>query len=196
MPKVNEREYRAMAAMQPDEEQEYRVSGYASTFEPYVMYSYDGIDYYERIDPHAFDGADMSDVIMQYDHNGRVFARTGKGLELSIDAKGLKVDADLSLSSRAKDLFEDIKAGLITKMSFAFTVAEDGYDRDTHTRTIYKVKKVYDVSAVSIPANDGTSIDIKARSFFDGVIEREQAERLECKRKRLQLITKIGGMKK
>mgnify|MGYP003321799263 CR=1 FL=1 len=163
MPKVKDREYRAMQAMQAEEDKEYRVTGYASTFEPYVMYSYDGIDYYERIDPHAFDAADMTDVIMQYDHNGRVFARTGKGLELSIDSHGLKIDADLSLSSRAKDLYEDIKAGLINKMSFAFTVAEDAYDRDTHTRTILKIKKVYDVSAVSIPANGDT--DISARSF-------------------------------
>ena len=189
MPKVKEREYRAMQAMQADEEKEYKVSGYASTFEPYLMYSFDGVDYYEQIDAKAFDEADLSDVIMQYDHEGRVFARTGKGLTLSIDKHGLKVDADLSLSSRAKDLYEDIKAGLITKMSFAFTVAEQGYDSETHTRKIYKVKKVYDVSAVSIPANEGT--DISARSFFDGVIEKEQAERLERKRKILQLKAKL-----
>lgn len=194
MPKVNSREYRAMQPMQAEEDKEYKVSGYASTFEPYVMYTWDGIDYYERVDAHAFDEADMTDVIMQFDHNGRVFARTGKGLELSIDNHGLKIDADLSLSSRAKDLYEDIKAGLINKMSFAFTVAEDAYDRDTHTRTILKIKKVYDVSAVSIPANGDT--DISARSYFDGVIKGEQAERLERKRKRLQLITKVGGFEK
>ena len=194
MPKNNNREYRAMQAMQADEEKEYRVSGYASTFDPYLMYSFDGVDYYERIDPHAFDNADLSDVIMQYDHSGRVFARTGKGLELSIDDHGLKVDADLSLSSRAKDLYEDIKAGLINKMSFAFTVAEDGYDRDTHTRIVYKVKKVYDVSAVSIPANEGT--DISARSYFDGVIKSEQAERLERARKLLQLKIKTRRFQK
>jgi len=194
MPKCDNREYRNMQPMQADEEQEYRVSGYASTFEPYLMYSFDGVDYYERIDAHAFDEADMSDVIMQYDHRGRVFARTGCGLDISIDDHGLKIDADLSKSSRAKDLFEDIKAGLITKMSFAFTVSEDGYDRDTHTRTVYKIKKVYDVSAVSIPANAGT--DISARSYFDGVIKSEQAERLERAKKLLQLKLKTRRFEK
>lgn len=200
MPKVQGREYRAMTPMNAvlpieDQGEQYRVSGYATTFDkPYLLYEIDGVKYYERIDPHALDEADLSDVIMQFDHEGRVFARTSnKTIVLTIDAHGLKVDGDLSLTQSSRQLHEEIKAGLITKMSWAFTVTADAYDAETHTRTILKVKKVYDVSAVSIPADADT--DISARSYCDGVIRREQAERL-ARRKRILSLTidsVIGG---
>ena len=88
-------------------------------------------------------------------------------------------------------MFEEIKNGLVTKMSWAFRVSEDSYDRDTRTRTILKIAKVYDVSAVSIPANADT--DISARFYFDGVIEREQQERLERRKKllKIKLMTEV-----
>lgn len=178
MPIKTNREYRIAGAMTPVEENNYIVEGYASTFKPYVLYTYDGIDYREKIDRHAFDEADMSDVIMQYNHEGRVYARQSNGtLEISIDDHGLKIRADLSKTEGSRELYEEIKAGLIKEMSFAFTASEDAYDRDTHTRTVLKVKKVYDVSAVSIPANPDT--DISVRSYFEGVIEAEKQELLE-----------------
>ena len=111
--------------------------------------------------------------------------------EYAID--GFKVDADLSLTQSSRQLHEEIKAGLITKMSWSFIVTADAYDSETHTRSILKVKKVYDVSAVSIPADADT--DISARSYCDGVIQREQAERL-ARRKRILSMTidsVIGG---
>ncbi len=155
---------------------DYYIEGFATTFDkPYLLYEFDGVKYYEVIDRHALDEADMSDVIMQYDHSGRVRARTSNGtLGLEPVDYGLFTYADLSQSSAAKELYEDIKSGLVTKMSWAFTIADDEYDKATHTRIIKKVKKVYDVSAVSIPANDAT--EISARSFVDGVIERERQE--------------------
>ena len=200
MPVMTDREYRAMmplAALTGAEAERtpYRVRGYASTFERYLLWDYDGVQYYEQILPTAFDQADMSDVIMQYDHEGRVYARQSNGsLLLSVDDHGLGIEADLSRTSSARALYEDIEAGLITRMSFAFTVAEDSYDKDTHTRTIGRIKKVYDVSAVSLPANPGT--DISARSWLDGVIEAEKAERLRAeedqrKRARLLLLLKL-----
>lgn len=195
MPIKDNREYRSMMEFRAAADEEYIVEGYASTFDPYLMYSWGGIDYFEEIDRKAFDDADMSDVIMQYDHTGRVFARTSNGtLTLSIDDHGLKIRADLSKSELARGLYNDIKEGLITKMSFAFTVEEDSYNRDTHTRGIKKINKVYDVSAVSFPANGGT--DIKARSFFDGVIEEEKAERLEREQreKQKQRIRILAGL--
>ena len=158
---------------------DYYVEGYATTFDdPYVLWEYDGVQYKEVIDRHALDGADLSDVIMQYDHGGRVFARTGKSNTLLIEPQehGLFMAADLSKTEQARSMHEDIAAGLVTKMSWAFTVQEDSYDRDTHTRRILKIRKVYDVSAVSFPANPST--DISARSWLDGVIEAEKAERL------------------
>lgn len=158
---------------------DYYVEGFATTFDkPYLLYEYDGNKYYERIDRNALVGADMSDVIMQYNHDGKVLARlSNKTLGVEVMNTGLFTFADLSKSSAAKELFEEISNGLITKMSWAFRVSADAYDRDTRTRTILKISKVYDVSAVSYPANGDT--EISARSFFDGVIEREQREALE-----------------
>lgn len=176
---------------------DYYVEGYATTFEdPYVLWEYDGVQYKEVIDRHALDGADLSDVIMQYDHGGRVFARTGKSNTLLIEPQehGLFMAADLSRTEQARSMHEDIAAGLVTKMSWAFTVQEDSYDRDTHTRRILKIKKVYDVSAVSFPANPST--DISARSWLDGVIEAEKAERLaaqaaERRKQRLRVYLEV-----
>ena len=179
MPKKNDREYRSLYSFTANHENEpYTVRGYASTFEPYVLLNIDGIDYSERIEPTAFDGADMSDVIFQYNHEGRVYARKRNGtLDLSVDEHGLAIKADLSSTAGSREIYDDIRTGLLDKMSFAFTVESDHYESESHTRVIDRIAKVYDVSAVSYPANPGT--DISARSYFDGVIEAEKAERLE-----------------
>ena len=167
------------------EEESYMVEGYASTFEPYVLLSYDGIDYKEQIDPKAFDEADMSDVIFCRDHQGTVFARTRNNtLSVMADEKGLYTRTNLSKTASAREMYEEIKAGMYDQMSFAFIVEEEDYDMSTHTRTIKRIGKVFDVSAVSFPANPGTDISaISARSYVDGVIEMEQAERLAEQRK-------------
>lgn len=192
MPITNSREYRNLAILQPAQQQkridtEHYVEGYATTFDrPYELYEYDGIKYYETIDRHALDQADMSDVIMQYDHEGKVLARKSNGtLIVEPDDNGLFVCADLGKSQASKEMFEEIESGLVTRMSWAFVVTEESYDRETRTRRILKIKKVYDVSAVSIPANDDT--EISARSYFDGVIEKEKQELQERKRKILKL---------
>ena len=176
---------------------DYYVEGYATTFDdPYVLWEYDGVQYKEVVDRHALDGADLSDVIMQFDHGGRVFARIGKSNTLLIEPqeRGLFIAADLSKTEQARSMHEDIAAGLITKMSWAFVVQEDSYDRETHTRRILKIKKVYDVSAVSFPANPST--DISARSWIDGVIEAEKAERLaaqaaEREKKKIRILLEV-----
>lgn len=192
LPITNSREYRNLAILQPAQQQkridtEHYVEGYATTFDrPYELYEYDGIKYYETIDRHALDQADMSDVIMQYDHEGKVLARKSNGtLIVEPDDNGLFVCADLGKSQASKEMFEEIESGLVTRMSWAFVVTEESYDRETRTRRILKIKKVYDVSAVSIPANDDT--EISARSYFDGVIEKEKQELQERKRKILKL---------
>lgn len=186
MPIKKDREYRAMQLLAEGAEQkrldtDYYVSGFATTFnDPYTLWEYEGIKYQEQVDRSAFDGADLSDVIMQYDHAGAVYARNKMGgnrsptLLLEPQERGFFVAADLSRSEGAKRLYDEIAAGLIYQMSWAFSVAEDSYDRETHTRTILRVKKVYDVSAVSYPANPNT--DISARSWLDGVIEAEKRE--------------------
>lgn len=189
----SDREYRTLqlpdmqfrAAEQEGEEPSYIVEGYATTYDdPYTIFSFDGVDYKESISRDALAGADMSDVIFLYNHEGMVYARQSNGtLQLSSDEKGLHVRADLGSTEASREMFESIKAGLVTQMSWAFTITEDSYNEETHTRKILKVKKVYDVSAVSIPANPST--DISARSYFEGVIEeerrreRERAEKIE-----------------
>lgn len=188
MPVKNDREYRSMT-MEAVEGEEYKVSGYATTFDdPYVLYEDKDIILREIIDHDALRDADLSDVIMQYDHEGRVFARTSNNtLTVAPDAHGLAMSADLGGTSIGRGLFEEIKGGYTTKMSWGFTVnrerdewksetAPDG--RTLETRIIKSVRKVYDVSAVSLPANDAT--EISARNLADGVIERVKAERLEA----------------
>ena len=198
MPIRNDREYRFNGAF--DAESENIVEGYASTFEPYVMFEdIDGEKYSERIDRHAFDEADMSDVVFLRDHTGRVLARTKNGtVQLEIDDHGLKTRTDLSRTGAAKEMYEDIKEGNYSQMSFSFIVAEDHYEKETKTRVIDRIKKLYDISAVAFPANPGTDIGLSARDYFNGVIEAEKAERLEAEkkerdRKRLQLRIKTGG---
>lgn len=173
-------------------ESEFYVEGFATTFDkPYELYEYDGIKYMEMIDRHALDTADMSDIIMQYDHYGKVFARNKMGggklptLIAEPQDSGFFIAADLSLTEAAQRMYEEITTGLIYQMSWAFTVGKDEYDKDTRTRKILRVKKVYDVSAVSIPANGDT--EISARSYFGGVIEREKREALERRKRVLKL---------
>lgn len=172
-------------------ESDFYVEGYATTFnKPYVLYEFDGVQYFEVVDRNALAGADMSDVIMQYNHEGKVLARqSNKTLGIEADINGLFTFADLSKSRAAQDLYEEINNGLITKMSWAFTVAEDNYDKDTHTRTILRIKKVFDVSAVSYPANADT--DISARSYLDGVIEAEKREALARQAQIIKLKIKL-----
>ena len=186
----NDREYRSMELRINTEEEapSYEVKGYASTFEPYHMFTdEDGVDYYEQIDPHAFDDADLSDVVFRIDHEGAVYARTSAGtVELWTDEHGLGNRADLSKTQKARDLYEDIKVGNYPKMSFAFTVAEDHYDRATHTRIVDRIAKVFDVSRVSFPANPTTELSVSTRDYFNGVIEAEKAERLAREKREIQ----------
>ena len=184
----NDREYRTLNLEVRDKNEAgdptYIVRGYASTFEPYVLFTdEDGVDYKEVIEPTAFDEADLTDVVFRVDHEGRVYARSSAGtLTVGVDEHGLFDEADLSKTAVARELFEDIKAGNYPKQSFAFIVKEDEFDRKTHTRTIKKIAKVFDVSPVSFPANPTTELDIATRSYFDGVIEMERAERLESEK--------------
>ena len=215
MPKKNDREYRDMvlAAVEREaEEEDYtgdekRVEGYATTFnEPYTLYEDDEVRFREQVDPHAFDNTDMGDVIMQYDHEGRVFARTGNNtLSVNPDEKGLFISADLGGTEIGRNLYEEIRGGYTTKMSFGFIVdsdeelrsdAEDG--RVDFLRTIKSISKLFDVSAVSLPANEGTYISARTQSRIDGVIEeirteRSEAERLELERRRAKVRARALG---
>ena len=204
MPAKENREYRNLTvearALEDQGDERRIVTGYASTFdEPYVLYDGDGWKYLEVVDRGAFDDTDMSDVIMQYDHRGRVFARTRNNtLTVTPDDKGLFIEADLGGTEIGRELYEEIRGGYTDRMSFGFTVNGE-YEESRKTdegvriylRHITSVQKLYDVSAVSLPANDGTSIEADATTrsignLTDGVIERIQAERLEEQRIELE----------
>lgn len=180
------REYRAMTlrlrTAEAGQEPDYVVEGYASTFDTYTLFSADGVDYKERIDPHAFDDADMTDVVFRIDHQGAVYARTSAGtVTLDVDEHGLHNVNDLSRSARARAIYDELRAGNYPQMSFAFKVAKEHVERDTHTRVIDRIAKVFDVSPVSFPANPNTFLT--ARSLIDGEIERERAERLAAEKR-------------
>lgn len=165
------------------------VEGHAATFnQPYTLYEDSEFKIDEQIDACAFDECDMDDVIFQYNHEGRVFARTrNHTLELECDDVGLNVRANLGGTAEGKKLYQEIKDGYTDRMSFGFTVLEEDVEevedeeKETYIRTIKRIGKLYDVSAVSIPANDGT--DISARSFSDGLIAKLNAERQERRAK-------------
>ena len=193
-------------------ETERAVSGYATTFnQPYELWrdAWDGtvVIVREQIDPNAFNETDMDDVIMQYNHQGRVFARTTNNtLEIHPDGQGLHIRANLGGTEIGRQLFEEIEGGYTTKMSFGFRVGKDKRDRteerDAETgittvtvlRTILEVSKLYDVSAVSLPANDATSIS--ARTFSDGVIGEIREEFLDREKrarqkKKIKIMTEV-----
>lgn len=191
--KPHERQYRSLLSplapvstgVEKRFESDYYVEGYASTFnDPYKLYTFGDTEYWEVIDPDAFRDCDMSDVIMQFDHKDRVFARMSNNtLVVEPQLHGLFIAADLGSTSSSRSMYEDIEAGLITRMSWSFMPdwdsIEDVYDKEANrlTSTIHKVTKVYDVSAVSLPADPNT--EISARAYFDGAIERLEAERLQ-----------------
>lgn len=173
------------------DQNEMLVEGRAIVYDsPTVMYEWDGVKYYETIAKGALDGADLRDVPFRYNHSNSVMvmARTrNKTLELIPDDKGLLVRATLADITSGRDLYALIKRGDIDKMSFAFTVTESSYNKDTRTRTIVRFKKIWDVSAVDTPAYSDTSIS--ARSFFEAEAERER-KALEMAELRKKLLLK------
>lgn len=185
------REYRKMLLEVKDtEDTDYTVTGYATTFdEPYTLYSIgDGKVVKEQVSRNAFDNTDRSDTIMQYDHEGVVFARLSNDtLKLTVDDHGLFVEAYLGGTSNGRNLYEEIKGGYINKMSFGFTVTDDDLAEADYgyLRTIKAIGKLYDVSAVSIPANDYT--EISARNHIDGAIDEIETERIRLEEERKAL---------
>ena len=193
------------------EEPEKIVEGYATTYnEPYYLYRVKADDGYtievrEEVDRHAFDEADMSDVLLQYNHEGRVFARISNGtLRLNKDdEKGLFISADLGGTEIGRQLYEEIKGGYTNKMSFGFTIAKaselrqiepDNNADEMWVYTIEKVGKLYDVSAVSLPQNDFTSIS--ARALGNGVISERVTERLHEHEEKVEREKKIEELRK
>ena len=172
------------------------IKGYAAVFNSPETYGYT-----EVISDRAFDDADMSDVVLRYNHNDSfmVLARTrNHSLDLNVDEKGLFIDATLQDDiTDHKNIFNAIKSGLIDKQSFAFVVDEDEYDYDTDTRTITKIGKVYDVSVVDQPFYNATDVSV-ARNQNDEFMERrnelrkEHEEKIALEEKRKAILDKLN----
>lgn len=214
MPMKTDREYRnfsveALALDKEGEEPRQVVRGYASTYEnAYTLYDDGEYVIREIMDSHAFDNADMSDVVMQYDHEGRVFARRSNGtLNINSDVVGLAIEADLGGTELGRQIYDEVKGGYTNKMSVGMRIdrsrdvwtTEELNGKVVETRRIMAVAKLYDVSAVSIPANDATSISV--RTLCDGEIarlksERAEAEKLELDRRRAEVRARALGGKK
>ena len=200
--KTDKREYRKFEGMEirSADDGGMFVEGYATTYnQPYQLWRDKDMTVNEQVDPHAFDETDMTDVIMQYDHEGRVFARIANGtLELTSDEHGLKVVANLGGTAIGRQLYEEIQGGYTNKMSFGFTVTGEKKkttkDADGHVtilRTITRIGKLYDVSAVSLPANDAT--EISSRTIGDGLIAEamKEVQAEEERQRRIGEIRKI-----
>ena len=205
MPRKTEREYRDInlntIETREAEDGALYVEGYATTFNTfYVLYDDGEYRIEEQVDAAAFEGADMRDVIMQYNHEGRVFARIkNQTLEVAPDVHGLHIRARLDGTDIGRQLYQEIRGGYTDKMSFGFTVAQEKRERirdNDHNktvikRTILKFRKIYDVSAVSIPANDTT--EISARDLREGAV-REIMEECQAEEARVLEIEKAKTM--
>lgn len=198
MPISTERQYRSLQPLQINQSNKrldtgFYIEGYATTWARYILWEDQDGPIYEEFKRDAFTGCDMSDVIMQYDHAGKVLARqSNQTLLVETNENGLFICADLGKSKAAQEMFDEIQSGLVTKMSWTFAPGEYHFDQPSRTLIHEKVKKVFDVSAVSIPANDAT--EIHARSFVDGEILKVMQELQERQKKILSLKLKLEGI--
>lgn len=177
-----DREYRSFEFEAP--EGEMRVAGLAAVLgQRTLMGEFEGIKVYEQIDADAFNASDLSDVVLNVDHDGKPAAKTKNGtLKLQLRGDGLYMEADLSKNATGRELHEDIRNGFYDKMSFAFTVGESRFDKFERTRHITRIDKVYDVSAVTRPAYEQTSI--QARSVAEAEAQAIIAEAKETERRK------------
>lgn len=175
-------------ALEDNEKQEMIVEGYAVVFNQITDLGWCK----EIIDRNAFNGADMKDCVLKYNHNDSflILARTrNKSLELSIDDHGLKIRAKLIDTTNNKDVYKMIKEGLLDKMSFAFTVAERKWDYETDTRTVLRISKLYDVSVVDVPAYDTTEIYARSKDEYEK--EKREYQELKLEKEKLKLMLSL-----
>lgn len=182
-------EFRAL----DNDEDKMIVEGYAITFNSPATHW--GMT--EVINERALDNCDMSDVPLKYNHDDShlIMARTRNGsLVLEKDSIGLKIRAELIDTQSNKDIYKSIKAGLLDKMSFAFTVKEEQYDFDTDTRTILNIDKLFDVSIVDTPYYDSTSVfarKLDNSQEYVGKINMEKRKKLAEKLARQELLNRL-----
>lgn len=170
-----------LVEMRTLENEDMTVEGYAAVFDSVTNLGY----MKEVIDRNAFDGADMSDIVMKYNHENSVLpmARTrGGSLQFDVDDHGLKIRAKLPNTSVNRDIYTLIKEKVLSKMSFAFTVKSEEYDYDTDTRRILAFDKIFDVSVVDVPAYESTEVYARNKEAYEEE-KRKYEEAKEAHRK-------------
>ena len=170
------------------------VEGYAAVFDTVTNLGWIN----ETIDRHAFDNADMSDIVMKYNHERSILplARTrGGSLQFTIDEHGLKIRAKLPDTSINRDIYTLIRAGILSKMSFAFTVRSEEYDYDTDTRKILEFDKIFDVSVVDVPAYETTEIYARSKEQYEAekrlYEEKKNKQKFNIEKEKLKLILSL-----
>ncbi len=173
------------------------VEGHAARFNsPTVLFEIDGMEYKEQIANDAFTDCKMEDVLFNYNHSGKVVARTrNKTLQLAVDNDGLFVRARLDGTEEGRKLYDEISKGYIDRMSFRFTIGQEAYDFENRMWTVLRVKRLYDVSAVDIPAYDDTSIEARKADAEAVARQHQQKVDTELARQRLALKLKLNGGK-
>ena len=176
--------------MRASEEEGMVVEGYAAVFDTVTDLGW----MHEVIDRHAFDNADMSDIVMKYNHEDSVLpmARTrGGSLQLDVDDHGLKIRAKLPDTSVNKDIYTLIREGVLSKMSFAFTVKSEEYDYDTDTRKILEFDKIFDVSVVDVPAYETTEIYARSKEDYEEEKRKYEEKKIAFEKRKLELILSL-----
>lgn len=195
---TEDRQYRSYQVEKSDKE-DMRVRGTAIVFDtPTMLYERDGIKYYEVIHRNALDDTIMDDVVMNINHVGRPIAKTkNETLILKKQPNGLDFEADLSRIERSREVYREVEEGYLDEMSFAFTISDEAYDKESRTRTVKKIDRLWDVAAVDNAAYPNTVLELDKvkRSFFEAEAERELADarELEVSRRTLALKLKLGG---
>ena len=179
-----------IAEMRALESEDMVIEGYAAVFNQETDLGWCK----EVIDAKAFEKCDMKDCCLNYNHGqSKAIARTRNGsLELIVDSVGLKIRAKLIDTTEGTDIYKSVKAGLLDKMSFAFTVKEESWDYETDTRRIMNIDKLYDVSIVDIPAYEGTSVFARSKEIYEQEkAEYEKQKQLELEKQKLQMLLSL-----
>ena len=196
-----ETRFSTIAKRDGEEENKMVVEGYAIVFDEETLIGDEERGFIEVIDKNALANTNIKDVPFKYNHNDTtlILARTRNGsLSLEVDEKGLKIRAELIDTTSNVDIYKSIVAGLLDKMSFAFTVKSQSWDRSGKIpkRTITAIDRLFDVSVVDLPAYDQTSIQASARSLelveteLKALDDAENLERRKVIAKRIKIKTK------
>ena len=183
-----------------EEDDKMILEGYALVFNNETLIGDEEYGFLEEIDSRALSETKMKDVPMKYNHMDSflIIARTkNQSLSLTVDSVGLKVRAELLDTNTNQDIYKMVRSGLLDKMSFAFTVDDQVWNREGRIpkRTITKIERLYDVSVVDTPAYDATSI--YARSLESMELElkamelAEQEEQSRIIKKRIKIKSQI-----